>query len=734
MQSDFIMTESIGAAGESGEQTVWEAVKRAFSGRTCLGYWRYPIFSNSGQARKEPDILIADQELGLIIIEVKSLRLEQIGGISGHRWQLRNTHSAYASPYQQAENQLWALLGYCDQEPLLRRNVAGRVLVALPWIESEGWLERGFHALPSCPPILFGDNLGRSTLLSTVRDAPVLSFGDPLSEGAFATLKGVLAGTPVYQRPERDEQGVHGRALVLAKAREQLHVFDLQQETIAKQIPPGPQRIRGIAGSGKTVLLCQKAAQMHLKHPDWDIALVFFTRSLYDVMTGTLDRWLKRFTRGEQGYDPANSKLKVLHAWGAKGQPGFYSELTLAHGVPTIPLHALPKGLSPTQSYAFLLKKFLEKLEELQKPIIPLYDAILVDEGQDLVAEDRFKFRGRQPFYWLAYQALRPAERAAEARALFAEAQRDLSGHRRLVWAYDEAQSLDSLTIPTYREVFGDEVSRVMLAGGVSYTGGISKNEVMPRCYRTPGPILTAAHTIGMGLLHPKGMISGLTTREDWRKLGYEVDGDFRRIGNVIHLRRPAENSLNVVPKLYGREVLSFQTFGSRGEEVDELARRVKHDVEGEGLEPSRELLVIVLGDHWEATRLQGSVARALSKEGLTYFIPGAKRTNTLDTKGPNRAPNAFWHPGAVTVSRIHQAKGNEADVVYIVGFDHLATRESDITYRNQIFVALTRSRGFAQLSGVGEHPMFDEMRQVIAAGQQFSFTFLRQPQRELGE
>ena len=48
------------------------------------------------------------------------------------------------------------------------------------------------------------------------------------------------------------------------------------------QIPPGPQRIRGIAGSGKTRLLCQKAAWMHKEHPDWDIAYVFFTQALYD--------------------------------------------------------------------------------------------------------------------------------------------------------------------------------------------------------------------------------------------------------------------------------------------------------------------------------------------------------------------------------------------------------------------------------------------------------------------
>jgi superfamily I DNA and RNA helicase len=732
MESDFIMTEPLGTAGESGEQTVWDAVKRAFSGRNVLAYWRYPIFSTSGSSRKEPDILIADRELGLIVIEVKSIRMAQLQRINGHAWHLSGHHASTIQPYQQAENQLFALLGYCDQEPLLRRAVAGRALVALPWVESGEWLERGFHSLPSCPPVLFGDNLGRSTLLNTVKDAPQVSYGQVLTPEAFLALKGVLAGTPVYGRPEVERE-LTGRAEIITQAREKLYAFDLQQETIAKQIPPGPQRIRGIAGSGKTVLLCQKAAQMHLKHPGWDIALVFFNRSLYDVMTGTLDKWLRRFTKGAQGYDPANSKLKVLHAWGATNQPGFYRELTLAHGIPPLPLAKLPKGLTPTQSYLCLLKLFLEALEKRNKPVIPLYDAILVDEGQDLVADERFKYVGKQPFYWLAYQALRPAKQAAEARALFEEAQRDTSGQRRLIWAYDEAQSLDSLTIPTYREVFGEAVSQQMLAGGVSYVGGISKNEVMPKCYRTPGPILTAAHSIGMGLLRPQGMISGLTTKEDWRNLGYEVSGDFRKFGEEIRLKRPLGNSLNPVPGHYGQDVLSFKPFTTRAEEVAWVAEQVARDVE-EGIDPSREVLIIALGNHTEATQVQRSLALALEARGLDYFVPAAPGVNTLEVTSTTRKPNAFWHPGAVTVSRIHQAKGNEADIVYIVGFDAIARREADVTYRNQIFVALTRSRGFAHLSGVGRHLMFEEMEQVLAAGQEFSFTFLKQPKRDLNE
>lgn len=96
--------------------------------------------------------------------------------------------------------------------------------------------------------------------------------------------------------------------------------------------------------------------------------------------------------------------------------------------------------------------------------------------------------------------------------------------------------------------------------------------------------------------------------------------------------------------------------------------------------------------------------------------------------------PNQFWYEGAITVSRIYRAKGNEADLVYVVGFDQVAQEESNIMLRNQLFVALTRARGWVHLSGVkGNSPLYQEMEQVIQSGNRFTFTFKRPPQRDMG-
>lgn len=74
----FVATEPLGKSGQKGERQVWQTVKKIFAERECLAYWRYPIFCEFRKVRKEPDILIADIELGLIVIEVKSITIDHL--------------------------------------------------------------------------------------------------------------------------------------------------------------------------------------------------------------------------------------------------------------------------------------------------------------------------------------------------------------------------------------------------------------------------------------------------------------------------------------------------------------------------------------------------------------------------------------------------------------------------------------------------------------------------------
>jgi len=687
----FITSEAI---ADEASQIVWDAVQEAFASRDCVGYWRYPLFSQVGEQRREPDILVADRELGLIVITVQ----ESVP--DSQDWPAEDL----------VRQQLQAIMGYCDRESALWRKVNGRAFIALPSISADREGER-----PSTVPLLFQDQLAPDRLLERLENADAIVPGEGLNEEQWQALLAAISGTSVLRKRPRDRRtNSETRSAVLELLRENLYDLDLQQERIGKEIPPSLQRIRGTAGSGKTILLCQKAAHMHFKHPDWEIALVFFTRSLYDAIVTVVDRWMRRFSNGEVAYDPnKNNKLKVLHAWGAKQQPGFYSTLCAAQGMrPRTPGAVATK--QPIKGLAELCKRLLE-----ETAIEPIFDAILIDEGQDFVVEDALKFQDKQPIYWLAYQALRPSDP-------------EHPEQRRLIWAYDEVQSLDSLKIPTAKELFGnDSVWRTALSG--AYQGGIQKSEIMRRCYRTPSTILTAAHGIGMGLLRPGGMLSGITRADEWRAIGYEVSGQFRS-GQQIVLHRPSETAPNPVEELWGEPVLEFETYSTRQEELEALAANIRDNLEVDRLNPSRDILVIILGTAYDAIELENRTANFLSERGIDIYIPTALHLNEINPKYPQRDPDRFWFDGGVTISRIPRAKGNEADMVYIIGLEQIARNESEVSLRNQLFVALTRARGWVSLSGVGNYEMYREMRQTIDSGNTLTFTYKSPLKRRLDE
>ena len=70
--------------------------------------------------------------------------------------------------------------------------------------------------------------------------------------------------------------------------------------------------------------------------------------------------------------------------------------------------------------------------------------------------------------------------------------------------------------------------------------------------------------------------------------------------------------------------------------------------------------------------------------------------------------------------------------MVYVVGLDQVAAREDHIPLRNQLFVRISRSRGWVRLSGAGMRgPRADEIRRVLATGDTLRFTY-RSPRRML--
>ena len=721
----FITTEAIAPNHNAGYQKVWDAVRAAFSPsrQSSIGYWRYPLFLQVGDRRKEPDILIVDQQWGIIVIEVCPVNIEQITSVNNNQIQFSDNVLQSNYSLDNISKYVQVLRQYCDQEPIknpesdIQQKIIGRTLIAFPNISTEEWQQKGLSGTEEGLPFIFNNQLGEVGLRNRIEKAQAAITGESLNDSQYESLLSVISGTSILRKSlEKIESADHqSRYNILVEAQKLMYEWDVKQEYIGKTIPPGLQRVRGIAGSGKTVLFSQKAVIMHLKHPEWKIAFVFFTRSLYDQIEKLFEAWIEHFTNGEIKYQNLpNSNLRVLHAWGARDRDGLYGEICRFTGIRRLNVNDIPEAV-PNHALAYGCRDLLERTPNFR----PIFDALVLDEGQDLMTEDDLKFTAedgdkKQSIYWLAYQSLKSVSE-------------DQPEQKRLIWAYDEAQTIHSpeAFVPKLKAVLGDKTSLTL--SGI-YPGGIRKAHEMERCYRTPGEILTAAYALGTGLLRTQAVLKpNRMSKRDLQSIGFEVVEGKISSNAKITITRPPENSPNPIPSLSNHPVIKLETYNSRKDELLALVEKIKSNLHNDKLKPHRNILVIVLGyttpPDYDAINLERQVANFLIDYGIDIYIPSSLRLNDTNPQWPNINRDLFWYDGGVTISRIDRTKGNEADMVYLVGLDNIAKNESDTKLRNQLFVALTRSRGWVNISGIGHYPFYEEVNKVIAQGNTFTFT-----------
>ncbi|MEW9053438.1 MAG: UvrD-helicase domain-containing protein [Neobacillus sp.] len=233
----FISTFMRKKKGSKAEGFVWEAVKAAFKNRECLGYWNYPIFSADYSSRKEPDILLIDKKLGISIIEVKGITIDQIVAIQGHKWVYQDFYSEEGNPYQQAEDQMHCLMDWVKQREELADKLSRRVLVALPYITKAEWEQRGFHRLPSNPPILFKDDLtNEKILLEKIPTASLYRSFLPLVDNQWEGFTELIHGGKLPVTPEEETGPKYSLLYIASSEKKLLHDKRLFEPLLEKGI------------------------------------------------------------------------------------------------------------------------------------------------------------------------------------------------------------------------------------------------------------------------------------------------------------------------------------------------------------------------------------------------------------------------------------------------------------------------------------------------------------------
>jgi superfamily I DNA and RNA helicase len=466
------------------------------------------------------------------------------------------------------------------------------------------------------------------------------------------------------------------------------HTFKLDriQRKISLQIPSGPQRIRGLAGTGKTVILSLKAALAHQNFPEYKILFLFNTHSMYAQIRKRISNYYVAETKSTIDTD----RVKIFHAWGGRAREGFYSYVCKKYGIRPLTFSDVRNNRDPLDSiFADLLDKIGDKMR-------PEFDLVLIDEAQDFgpaFFETVFKLTG---------------------------------DNKRIVWAYDEFQSMKDIHLPPPSGLFGNDVNGQpnmpddVLDG--SYAGGIEKDFILPNSYRNPRVGLTAAHSIALGLYRKGGAIDAIDSQADWEALGYSVINPKHKAkfeaNDEIVIERRIENSRNILEGLLresnhdDKELFELKSFANKQEEFDWVSDEIVNLVETEGVQPE-DIIVVTVDPRRSRTEL-ALLRSCLDARGVSAITPGFVEDAA-----------SFQEVGCVTLATPYRAKGNEANVVFVISTEVVA-RGVTFRERNSAFMALTRSRGWTYVTGIGglAGELNEELERVLSDYPELRFVY----------
>lgn len=483
-------------------------------------------------------------------------------------------------------------------------------------------------------------------------------------------------------KPKRKRSYVRdadSKGAVLKSLERSLATLDANQTRAVLENIDGVQRIRGLAGSGKTIVLARKIAHIHSQNPDWNIAVTFNSRSLKEQ----LKRLVEIFYFDSDEDKPDWDKVNIIHAWGSPKSEGMYFNACLLHNVPYKDFSE-SKYLKTAREDNFqaVCRDFLDRIQSDKK----LYDLILIDEAQDFKPE----------FLQLCYSLL--------------------DSKKRLIYAYDELQNLGDSAMPSPEEIWGsDENGKPK----VSFTEQ-SQDIILDVCYRNPGPVLTAAHALGFGV-YRKPMIQMFEYDELWKEIGYEVENGELAEGQEVTLKRSAESSPALLENHNSyEELIKFRAFDSVQEEYDWVVSEIIKNIREEEILPSD---IVVIHPNTKRMRQEvGYIRDQLFNSDVNSSIAGI-----------TSSPDEFFSDDSITFTSIYRAKGNEAAMVYIINAEYCNTVFELAKKRNILFTAMTRTKAWLRVVGTGDRfaELVEEYSKVKHNNFALKFKYPTQEERE---
>ncbi|RPF53922.1 3'-5' exonuclease [Aquisalibacillus elongatus] len=335
---------------------------------------------------RRPDFVIIGPDLGLVVLEVKDWTIGTIVQATKDEWVIfgKNQQQAFEkNPYKKAEEFTFHIMNHLKQDSNLI-NAEGKKKHHLKFpcgygavfsrLHTEDMTKHSLYNVIS-PQFCFARNeiapdhedFSEEILIEKIVNMFKVNFRlrEPLSQNDINAIRGNLL-PEVRISADYREPVPHQDQILLSM--HNLKTMDIHQENYAKNIGDKNRLIRGVAGSGKTLILATRAALLARENPDWNILILCYNISLARYLQQLIDIKVEEINQeghqdslfDEEEPDEPTGKIEVFN------------------------FHALLKQkLKISEDQLESLTLSLESNNQL----IEKYDAVLIDEGQDFEPE-----------------------------------------------------------------------------------------------------------------------------------------------------------------------------------------------------------------------------------------------------------------------------------------------------------------------------------------------------------
>ncbi|GLI84203.1 DNA helicase [Rossellomorea marisflavi] len=367
----YTIPETIRTSATAGERLLFRTLK-TYLPDDYIVYYEPEIHG------KRPDFVVIGPDLGFVVLEVKDYTKSTLLQLNHDEWTLHTSSGeqrTVKNPLKQARDYAFKISDVLKKDKnLVQLEGKYQFQLKFPYgfgavftrLHQKDFIQDGLYAVVEPSFCLTRDEIdpdkegfSEEILMEKIMNMFTIPYRlkEPLTKEEMDAIRYHLF--PEVRISAEFKKPVPYQDQLLLSLHD-VKAMDLHQENLAKQLGDKNRLIRGVAGSGKTLILASRAKLLAKEHPDWKILILCYnislSRNIEQMVTHMMNEPDDLFDLAEDEGKGRTHHVTVrnFHAW-------------------------LKHDLKITEK---TIPAVLEKIKK-GEAILPGYDAILIDEGQD---------------------------------------------------------------------------------------------------------------------------------------------------------------------------------------------------------------------------------------------------------------------------------------------------------------------------------------------------------------